>query len=88
LPQTEAAAPSNCIGIRTFTEVWPLSPVIDSSASTSTRKYFARVFTVVPLPLVAPKYSPAGAVKLGARAAISRSASSAVIFPAASISRI
>ena len=36
-------ARSNCIGTRTFTVVGPFIPVIDSSASTSTRRYFARV---------------------------------------------
>ena len=46
-------------------------------------------FTGTPsLPFVVPENSPATAVGPGSSAASSRSASSAVIFPAASISRI
>src|SRR5580698_8987498 len=79
-------ARSNCIGTRTFTVVGPFKPVVDSSASTSTRRYFARVFTVAPATL--PECSPTVAAGANSRAEMRRSASSALILPAASISRI
>src|ERR1700734_1489842 len=83
-------ARKNCSGTRTFTVVWPFIPVMYSSASTSTRMYLARVFTGVsvnPLPGMRPLNSVVEAGS-GSIAASRRSASSAVILPAASISRI
>src|SRR5579862_1046918 len=69
-------ARSNCMGTRVFTRTGPWESA-GSSDSTITRRY---------LRLKAGRESTAGAVSRS-RAAMSRSASSAVILPAASISR-
>src|SRR5580698_1611338 len=77
------------MGTRTFTEVGPLRPVISWSASTSTRRYLARVFTAAAaLPVAAAALVPALVAGPDSSAAISRSASSVVILPVESISRI